>query len=117
MANEKNLEGSARGNLNMQAVLSMRSSDYYSQRTAGAKHAIDSTLSLLKDALISLPTGDILSFADFGSADGGTSAAPWAEIVTTVRSQGDTRPIEVLYTDLPSNDLSTLFKNYARHVG
>ena len=30
MANEKDLEGPARGNLNMQAVLSMRSSGYYS---------------------------------------------------------------------------------------
>ena len=104
MANEKDLEGPARGNLNMQAVLSMRSSGYYSQRTAGAKHAIDSTLSLSNDALISLLTGDISRFADFGAADGGTSAALWAEIVATVRSQGDTRPIEVLYADLPSND-------------
>ena len=75
MANEKDLEGPARGNLNMQAVLSMRSSGYYSQRTAGAKHAIDSTLSLSNDALISLLTGDISRFADFGATDGRTSAA------------------------------------------
>ena len=96
MANQKNLERSARGNLNMQAVWSMRSSGYYSQRAAGAKHAIDSTLSLLEDALFSLPAGDTLRFADFGAADGGTSAALWAEIVATVRSRGDTRPIGIL---------------------
>ena len=95
----------------------MRQSGYYSQRAGGAKHAIDSTLSILKSALVSLPAGDILRFADFGAADGGTSAALWAEIVATVRSQGDTRPIEVLYTDLPSNDFSTLFKTMQGMLG
>ncbi len=110
MATKENPAGSPLESLNMQAVLSMRSSGYYSQRTAGAKHAIDSTISLLRDALTSLPESGVLRFADFGAADGGTSAALWAEIVATVRSQGDTRPIEVLYTDLPSNDFSTLFK-------
>ena len=58
--------------LNMQSVLSMRSSGYYSQRTAGAKHAIDSVLPLMKEALGHLPVSDMLRFADFGAADGGT---------------------------------------------
>ena len=96
--------------LNMQAVLSMRDRGYYSQRTAGAKHAIDNTLSLMKQALDLLPESATLRFADFGSADGGTSAALWSHLVSELRASGDTRPIEILYTDLPSNDFSTLFR-------
>ncbi len=96
--------------LNMQSVLSMRSSGYYSQRTAGAKHAIDSVLPLMKEALGHLPVSDMLRFADFGAADGGTSAALWTEIIAHLRQSGDGRAIEILYTDLPSNDFSTLFK-------
>lgn len=52
--------------LNMQAVLSMRASGYYSQRTAGAKLAIDSVLPLIKDALEFLPSSEALRFANFG---------------------------------------------------
>ena len=51
--------------LNMQSVLSMRSSGYYSQRTAGAKHAIDSVLPLMKEALGHL-SSDMLRFAILG---------------------------------------------------
>ncbi len=96
--------------LNMQAVLSMRDKGYYSQRTAGAKHAIDSTLPLMKRALDLLPDSATLRFADFGAADGGTSAALWSHLVSELRASGDVRPIEILYTDLPSNDFSTLFR-------
>ena len=57
-------------NLNTQSVLAMRSSGYYSQRTAGAKIAIDATQSLMKKALKKIPKLPILRMADFGSADG-----------------------------------------------
>ena len=53
--------------LNMEDVLAMRSSGYYSQRTAGAKNAIDSVLPLMKEAIKSLPQTEFLRFADFGA--------------------------------------------------
>ena len=59
--------------LNTQAVLSMRAAGYYSQRTVGAKIAIDSTQPLMEKALKEIPKLPILRMADFGSADGGTS--------------------------------------------
>ena len=96
--------------LNMEDVLAMRSSGYYSQRTAGAKNAIDSVLPLMKDAIKGLSQTEVLRFADFGAADGGTSAALWAELVSSLRKDGNNGHIELLYTDLPSNDFSTLFK-------
>ena len=98
-------------NLNTQSVLAMRSSGYYSQKTAGAKIAIDATQKLLERALNSLPNSEILRFADFGCADGGTSQELWYNIVKLIRESGDNRPIEMIYTDLASNDFSTLFKS------
>ena len=96
--------------LNTQSVLSMRGAGYYSQRTKGAKMAIDSIFELLSKSASHLPASSFLRFADFGAADGGTSAEMWSRLIRQLRSAGDNRPIEMLYTDLPSNDFSTLFK-------
>ena len=96
--------------LNTQSVLAMRSSGYYSQRTAGAKIAIDATQSLMEKALKKIPKLPILKMADFGSADGGTSQEMWGNLIKKIRSAKDDRQIEILYTDLPSNDFSTLFR-------
>ena len=52
----------------------------------------------------------ILRMADFGSADGGTSQEMWFKIISNLRKNNDNRQIEILYTDLASNDFSTLFK-------
>ena len=110
MVEKHSKQGTAEEKLNMQDVLSMRSSGYYSQRTAGAKNAIDSVLPLMKEAVNNLPETEILRFADYGAADGGTSAALWADLISSLRKGGDVRHTELLYTDLPSNDFSTLFK-------
>ena len=110
MAKKSSNQNINKQKLNMQDVLSMRSSGYYSQRTAGAKNAIDSILPLMKTAVNSLPETHVFRFADFGAADGGTSAELWAKLISSLRETGDERHIELLYTDLPSNDFSTLFK-------
>ncbi len=96
--------------LNTQAVLAMKGAGYYSARTAGAKHAIDKVRPMLENALQSLPKLAVLRLADFGAADGGTSQEMWAALIAKLRNDGDNRPIEMLYTDLASNDFSTLFR-------
>ena len=85
MVEKHSKQGIAEEKLNMQDVLSMRSSGYYSQRTAGAKNAIDSVLPLMKEAVNNLPETEILRFADYGAADGGTSAALWADLISSMR--------------------------------
>ena len=97
-------------NLNTQDVLSMKSSGYYSQRTAGAKIAIDNIQPLILSALNDLPDLSFLRMADFGSADGGTSQEMWNNLVKHIRKLNINSQIEILYTDLASNDFSTLFK-------
>ena len=96
--------------LNTQDVLSMKGEGYYSQKTAGAKNAIDSIQEILERSVISLPNNEILRFADFGAADGGTSQELWYNLINLIRGKGDDRVIEIIYTDLASNDFSTLFK-------
>ena len=97
--------------LNTQSVLSMKSSGYYSQRTIGAKIAIDSTKKFIENAINEIPKLPILRMADFGSADGGTSQEMWFNLIKKIRSSNDDRQIEIIYTDLASNDFSTLFKS------
>ena len=96
--------------LNTQSSLAMKSEGYYSAKTAGAKNAIDKTKKIIVNALKSIPNKEILRFADYGSADGGTSQEMWSNIIKLIRDFGDERQIEILYTDLASNDFSTLFK-------
>ena len=67
--------------LNTQAVLAMRGAGYYSQRTVGAKIAIDATQPLMEKALKEIPKLPILRMADFGSADGGTSQEMWCNLI------------------------------------
>ncbi len=97
-------------NLNTQSVLSMKGEGYYSQKTIGAKNAIDNTKLLIENALKEIPKTQILKIADFGSADGGTSQEMWFNIIEKLRKSGDSRQIEMLYTDLASNDFSVLFR-------
>lgn len=106
-------EGAAKGTgtLNTQGVLAMRSGGYYSERTVGAKLAIDRALPLVRAALTPDPSAtDALRLADFGSADGGTSREMWYRTIEALRAGGDRREIVLTYTDLPSNDFSTLFR-------
>ena len=96
--------------LNTQDVLSMKGAGYYSKKTAGAKNAIDSIQEILERAVLSLSQMQVLRFADFGAAEGGTSQELWFNLISLLRSRGDNRAIEIIYTDLASNDFSTLFK-------
>ena len=96
--------------LNTQSSLAMKGAGYYSAKTAGAKNAIDKTQKVIENALKTLPPSKLLKFADFGSADGGTSQEMWSNVIKSIREKGDNRQIEILYTDLASNDFSILFK-------
>ena len=96
--------------LNPAAVLSMVGKGYYSERTAGARNVINTALGMISTALHETPHTEKLRIADFGAADGGTSRGMWAKLLTELRNNGDQRDVEMLYTDLASNDFSTLFR-------
>ena len=96
--------------LDPSAVLAMVGEGYYSANTAGARNVITSALPMVEKALRESPHTETLRIADFGAADGGTSQPMWASILAALRSKGDERQVEMLYTDLASNDFSTLFR-------
>ena len=98
------------GGINTQAVLAMRGAGYYSERTAGARDVINDARELVLTALENLSDTESLRIADFGAADGGTSQQMWSTVIEMLRKAGDNRQIEILYTDLASNDFSTLFR-------
>ena len=99
-----------KGAINTQDVLAMRGEGYYSERTAGAKNVINDAGAMVLNALRDLPPASTLRFADYGAADGGTSQQMWDMVIRHCRDAGDERQIEMMYTDLASNDFSTLFR-------
>ena len=96
------------------ATTAMKSGGYYSQSTRGAKDVIDNATDMLLDAVSAIPTpqpGRPIHIADFGAADGGTSKKAIRDTVAAFRQRFPQRQILVTYTDLASNDFSTLFKS------
>ncbi|MGI9478647.1 MAG: SAM-dependent methyltransferase [Hyphomicrobiaceae bacterium] len=91
----------------------MKGGGYYSESTRGAKDVIDNASGMLLDAVAALPApqpGRPIQIADFGAADGGTSKKTIRDTVAAIRGRFPDHQILVTYTDLASNDFSTLFK-------
>ena len=96
------------------ATTAMKSGGYYSARTRGAKDVIDNASGMLLDAVAALPeppAGQPIRIADYGAADGGTSKEAIRNTIGAIRDRFPDRQIVVTYTDLASNDFSTLFKS------
>jgi hypothetical protein len=93
--------------------MAMKGAGYYSKSTFGARDAINQALPLVTDALERMQLeddGSPLRVADFGCADGGTSLEMWGNALEFARRLVPSRPIEIVYTDLPKNDFSQLFR-------
>lgn len=93
--------------------MAMKGAGYYSRATTGAKHAIDGATQLVLDAVGRMTLVDDRSpfrAADMGAADGGTSVDMWRLVLKEVRRLVPSRPIEMVYTDLPRNDFSQVFR-------
>lgn len=96
------------------STTAMKSGGYYSERTRGAKDVIDNASGMLLDAVAAIPeppAGQPVRIADFGAADGGTSKQTIRNTVAAIRDRFPGHQIVVTYTDLASNDFSTLFKS------
>ncbi|MDP6603947.1 MAG: hypothetical protein QGG17_07120 [Rhodospirillales bacterium] len=94
--------------------ISMKGGGYYSKATTGAKHVIDGGTPMILEAIASMDIADDgtpFTMADSGCADGGTSIAMVGEVLREVRRRAPSRPIQMVYTDLPRNDFSQLFHN------
>src|SRR5215813_3747422 len=95
------------------SAIAMRGAGYYSANTVGAKTVIDKVGDLVVEAVARMPRlepGRPFVIADFGAADGGTSMDMMRRLVETIRGREPDREINIIYTDLPHNDFSTLFR-------
>ena len=93
--------------------MAMKGAGYYSRSTTGAKEVMDNAIHLVIDAVNRMAPGDdrtAFRVADMGAADGGTSIDLWRGVLKHVRGLVPSRPIEMVYTDLPRNDFSQVFR-------
>ncbi|MGI9412412.1 MAG: SAM-dependent methyltransferase [Hyphomicrobiales bacterium] len=93
--------------------ISMKGAGYYSKATTGAKDVIDRGTPMILDAIaaMDLPDdGGRFTMADMGCADGGTSIVMVRSALQAIRRRWPSRPIQMVYTDLPRNDFSQLFR-------
>ena len=94
--------------------MAMKGAGYYSKATLGAKHVMDNAAGLVLDAIDRMAPandGTVFRASDMGAADGGTSLAMWNRVLAHIRQKTPSRPIEIIYTDLPRNDFSQTFQN------
>ena len=93
--------------------MAMKGAGYYSKATIGAKHVMDNAAGLILDAIARMDPPDdssIFTMTDMGCADGGTSIDMIGTVLKEIRRRCPSRPIQMIYTDLPRNDFSQLFR-------
>lgn len=93
--------------------MAMKGAGYYSRATIGAKHVMDNAANLVLDAVSHMDLredGTVFRATDMGAADGGTSIDLWTKVLGAVRQKCPSKPIEMIYTDLPRNDFSQVFQ-------
>ena len=92
--------------------MAMKGEGYYSKATTGARDVINSATPMVLDAIAAMDLSGEgpLTFTDMGCADGGTSLEMWWKALEAIRAKAPTRPIQMIYTDLPRNDFSQLFR-------
>ena len=94
--------------------IAMKGGGYYSKATTGAKDVIDAATPLILSALEVMDPpddGTIFTMTDMGCADGGTSINMVGNVLREIRRRVPSRPIQMVYTDLPRNDFSQVFRN------
>ena len=90
----------------------MEGSGFYNRNSALQAAGISLVLPLWESACRSVElAAEPLVIVDYGSSQGRNSMAPVRVAIEEIRSRvGPTRPVEVIHTDLPSNDFSSLFQ-------
>lgn len=100
--------------------IAMKGDGYYSRATTGARDVINGAAGLVLDAVDRMRLGEsqgTIRLTDMGCADGGTSLDLWWRVLTHIRTLAEARPIELIYTDLPRNDFSQLFRLVHNQTG
>jgi hypothetical protein len=89
----------------------MEGGGYYNRNSAMQAAGIGRLIPHLEQAVRTIAIGDEpIVIADYGSSQGRNSMAPMRIAIGEIRTRtGPERVVEVMHTDLPSNDFSALF--------
>ncbi|WP_246737391.1 class I SAM-dependent methyltransferase [Nordella sp. HKS 07] len=93
-------------------VAAMEGSGFYNRNSSLQAAGIAAVLPLWEAAIQSAdPGGGDLVIADYGSSQGRNSMLPIRMAIDALRAKvGNNIPVQVIHTDLPSNDFASLFK-------
>jgi SAM dependent carboxyl methyltransferase len=96
-------------------VAAMEGDGFYNRNSAMQAAGIGRALPVWEKIARSVPVGDdTLVIADYGASQGRNSMAPMRIAISALRAKsGPHRPVQVIHTDLPSNDFGSLFKAIA----
>ncbi|ASY46005.1 MAG: hypothetical protein EPO45_13560 [Sphingobium sp.] len=93
------------------AVAAMAGDGLYNRHSGLQQANLQSALPLLEAAARAIGVGSVgpVSIVDYGASQGRNSMAPMATAIDLVRAHDAQRPVQVVHTDLPSNDFTSLF--------
>src|SRR5262245_44376864 len=94
------------------AIAAMEGGGFYNSNSSLQAAGIAAVLPLWETTVRSVDPGvGDLVIADYGSSQGRNSMRPISMAIEALRARaGDDAPVEVIHTDLPSNDFTSLFK-------
>ena len=90
----------------------MQGGGFYNRNSGLQAANLTSALPLFEEAARSVPIDGAASLVivDYGSSQGRNSMRPMRAVIDILRARaGSERPVEVVHTDLPSNDFAALF--------
>jgi len=93
-------------------IAPMQGAGFYNENSAVQAAGVRLVLPLLAQAAasVTLGAGEPLVIVDYGASQGRNSMAPMRVAIEGLRARaGADRPVEVVHTDLPSNDFGSLF--------
>lgn len=94
----------------------MQGGGFYNRNSRLQEANITSALPLLEEAAATVPLDDArpVTIVDYGASQGRNSMRPIRAAIDIVRARaGSLKPVEVIHTDLPSNDFTSLFQTLA----
>ena len=98
----------------------MEGDGFYNRHSSLQAAGIELALPLIEAAaqtITGAPAPQPLVIVDYGSSQGVNSMRPMGVAIKALRDRfGGGRPIEVIHTDLPSNDFASLFTTISEHA-
>jgi hypothetical protein len=92
----------------------MKGAGFYDRHSTAQLASIELVADWIADAVAELalpPQGAPITVLDLGSSEGRNAMLAMAGVVEAVRKRRPDQPIQIIYSDLPSNNFNGLFRN------